>query len=155
MRASPNAEDPDIRRVLLVTTDADALSEFRQVLPVSVETILVDGVQAMSEMLTQVPMDAAILDLDVIGETINEAYGILHGLRNAAPDLVIVALTRFAEPDHPMKSRRGRSRRILPSLPWKHRNCGSCWKGRSTNAGLNWKTARCVSNWPVNIRLAS
>ena len=94
MRASPTAEGPDIRRVLLVTTDADALSEFRQVLPVSVETILVDGVQAMSEMLTQVPMDAAILDLDVIGETINEAYGILHGLRNAAPDLVIVALTR-------------------------------------------------------------
>jgi DNA-binding NtrC family response regulator len=94
MQASSPSEDSEVRRVLLVTTDDDALSEFRKVLPASIKTVLVEGPKAMMESLARVPADAAILDLDVIGETISDAYVVLHDLRVAAKDLVIVALTR-------------------------------------------------------------
>jgi DNA-binding NtrC family response regulator len=94
MQASSPSEETDVRKVLLVTTDDDALSEFRKVLPSSIQTILVEGVDAMLKAVAKTTLDAAILDLDVIGETINEAYIALHDLRNAARDLVVVALTR-------------------------------------------------------------
>jgi DNA-binding NtrC family response regulator len=94
MQASLPSEDSNVRRVLLVTTDDDALSEFRKVLPSSIKTVLVEGPKPMMEALARTPADAAILDLDVIGETINDAYAVLRDLRMAAKDLVIVALTR-------------------------------------------------------------
>jgi DNA-binding NtrC family response regulator len=92
--STSTSEDTNVRRILLVTTDADALSEFRQVLPPSLETVLVGDVKGMSKALAQKRIDAAILDLDVIGETINDACTALHELRSSANDLVIVALTR-------------------------------------------------------------
>ena len=94
MPSSLPSEDTDVRRVLLVTTDDDALSEFRKVLPASFETILVGSAEKMKETLPRIAVEAAILDLDVIGETIQEACSVLHDLRSMARDLVIVALTR-------------------------------------------------------------
>src|SRR5882672_9767239 len=94
MRAAATLPAELVSKVVLVTTDEDALSEFRQVLTPTLQTILVKGMEQMSGTLSQGPVDAAILDLDVIASSVAEAVVQLQKLRNAAEDLVIVALTR-------------------------------------------------------------
>jgi len=91
----PQASDSEpISRILLVTTDEQALSEFRQVLPPALQVVMVSGMEEMAELLKQAPADAAILDLDLIASTMPEAVAQLRKLRREQTDLVIVALTR-------------------------------------------------------------
>jgi DNA-binding NtrC family response regulator len=86
--------DAENLRVLLVTTDKDALAEFRQVLPASLESILVPSVEAMFTEIERASTDAVILDLDVIATTVSSAVTRLKEIRDSYQDLVIVALTR-------------------------------------------------------------
>jgi DNA-binding NtrC family response regulator len=81
-------------RVVLVTTDKDALAEFRQVLPATLESVLVPSVEAMFAEIERGSADAVILDLDVIASTVSSSVTRLREIRDIYHDLVIVALTR-------------------------------------------------------------
>ena len=94
MRAPTTPPSEDFSRVVLLTTDEQALSEFRQVLTPSLETVLVSTLAELGEALDQTQVDAAIVDLDVVASNMGEAVARLKELRSASPDLVIVALTR-------------------------------------------------------------
>src|SRR5713226_8633594 len=89
--ASPTDE---VRRVILVTTDPDALSEFCQVNPPSMGTVRVSSLDEMDTALTESQADAVILDLDIIAPAANEAVARVSDVRGTNPDLVIIALTR-------------------------------------------------------------
>ena len=81
-------------RVLLVTTDKEALAEFRQVLPPALQSMLVPSVEAALVEIERASTDAVVLDMDVIAATVSSAVARLQELRSTYPDLVIVALTR-------------------------------------------------------------
>jgi DNA-binding NtrC family response regulator len=94
MRADSNEPIPEVRRVVLVTTDRDALSEFRQVLTPSLETILVNTLEEAAATLEQGYVDGVVLDLDTVAGAAPEAFEAVRELRNLAADVVIVVLTR-------------------------------------------------------------
>ena len=93
MPGSPNPDDDQVSRILLVSSEKEALSEFRQVLPPTLQAVLVGSMAEMFAAL-RYPADAAILDLDLIASTMAEAVAHLRQLRSEQADLVIVALTR-------------------------------------------------------------
>ena len=82
------------KRVLLVTTDREALAEFRQVLPATLESVLVPSVEAAFAEIERTAADAVVLDMDDVAGTVSAAAERLQELRSAYQDLVIVALTR-------------------------------------------------------------
>src|SRR6266568_1678801 len=92
--ASASTTDDAVSRVILVTTDAEALSEFCQVIPPSLETIRVNSLDEMDTALAESHAEAVILDLDIIATAANEAIARVRDVRGANPDLVIIALTR-------------------------------------------------------------
>ena len=94
MPPSSNSASDEIIRIVLVSSEEQALSEFRQVLPPALQVVLVGSMAEMSATLRKAPADAAILDLDLIASTMGEAVAQLHSLRSENTDLVIVALTR-------------------------------------------------------------
>jgi DNA-binding NtrC family response regulator len=102
-RANPQV-DGGIR-VLLVTTDKDAFAEFRQVLPTSLESLLVPSLEAMSSEMEGNWTDAVILDLDVIASSVVSSVARLREIRKSYPDLVIVALTRSRNRAERLKAR--------------------------------------------------
>jgi DNA-binding NtrC family response regulator len=93
------------KRVLLVTTDKDALAEFRQVLPPTLESVLVPTVEAAFAEIERTPADAVVLDMDDIAGTVSAAAARLQELRAAYQDLVIVALTRSRNRAERLKAR--------------------------------------------------
>jgi DNA-binding NtrC family response regulator len=101
------AEQPfnENNRVLLVTTDKDALAEFRQVLPPTLESVLVPTVEAAFAEIERTPADAVVLDMDDIAGTVSAAAARLQELRAAYQDLVIVALTRSRNRAERLKAR--------------------------------------------------
>jgi two-component system response regulator PilR (NtrC family) len=81
-------------RVVLVSTDQDAMAKFREVLNDSLEAVLVGTVGELAQAIEQSVVDAVLLDLDDMASTTGEAVKQLKRLRSTYPDLVIVALTR-------------------------------------------------------------
>ena len=59
------------KRVLLVTTEKEALAEFRRVLPPSVESVLVASVEAAFVEIERTPADAVVLDMDDVAGTVS------------------------------------------------------------------------------------
>jgi len=55
------------KRVILVTTDREALAEFRQVLPATLESVLVPSVEAAFAEIERTAADAVVLDMDDVG----------------------------------------------------------------------------------------
>lgn len=92
--ASASIKNDAVSRVILVTTDQEALSEFCQVIPPSLETIRVNSVGEMDAALAESHADAVIFDLDIIAPSASEAIARVSDARGANPDLVIIALTR-------------------------------------------------------------
>src|SRR6266571_4366680 len=92
--ASASTTDDAVSRVILVTTDEEALPEFCQVIPPSLETIRVNSLDEMDTALAESHAEAVILDLDIIATAANEAIARVRDVRGANPDLVIIALTR-------------------------------------------------------------
>ena len=59
------------KRVLLVTTDKEALAEFRQVLPPTLESVLVPSVEAAIAEIERTPADAVVVDMDDVAGTVS------------------------------------------------------------------------------------
>src|SRR6266568_9134401 len=91
--ASASTTDDAVSRVILVTTDQEALSEFCQVIPPSLETVRVNSLDELDPALAESHADAVILDLDIIAPAANEAVARVRDVRRANPDLVIIAVT--------------------------------------------------------------
>ena len=93
------------KRVILVTTDREALAEFRQVLPATLESVLVPSVEAAFAEIERTAADAVVLDMDDVAGTVSAAAERLQELRSAYQDLVIVALTRSRNRAERLKTR--------------------------------------------------
>jgi DNA-binding NtrC family response regulator len=96
-QADTTAEDyaaEDGFRVLLVTDDKDALTEFQQVLPDSQVSVRVPSIEAMFQEIERNTADAVVLDLDMIASNGLRALQRVGEIRKAYADLVIIALTR-------------------------------------------------------------
>ncbi len=93
--AAPAAGEAALRpSVVVFTTDELVLPEVRQFFAPSFETVFLDSFSQVLPALERHPLDAALLDIDTVGENSNDGLRALEQVRELAPDIVLVALTR-------------------------------------------------------------
>ncbi len=93
MRAA-TATAGDVRRVAIVTKEEAALPDVKQFLAAAFHTTFLNSADQILPLLSQVPLDAIILDIDTVAETTNHGLDVLSELRRISEDFVLVALTR-------------------------------------------------------------
>jgi DNA-binding NtrC family response regulator len=93
MRAA-TAIAADARRVAIVTKEEAALPDVQQFLAAAFHTTFLNSADQILPLLSQVPLDAIILDIDTVAETTNGGLDVLSELRRINEDFVLVALTR-------------------------------------------------------------
>src|SRR3954465_3780180 len=93
MRAA-TATATDVRRVAIVTKKEAALPDVKQFLAAAFHTTFLNSADQILPLLSQVPLDAIILDIDTVSETTNQGLDVLSELRRISEDFVLVALTR-------------------------------------------------------------
>src|SRR4051812_47228299 len=93
MRAA-TAPATDARRVAIVTKEEAALPDVEQFLAAAFQTTFLNSADQILPLLSQVPLDAIILDIDTVAETTNGGLDVLTELRRINEDYVLVALTR-------------------------------------------------------------
>ena len=93
--AAPAAEESALRpSVVVCTTDELVLPEVEQFLAPRFETTFFDSFARVSPALAEQPVDALLLDIDTVAENINDGLRALRQVRELAPHIVLVALTR-------------------------------------------------------------
>ena len=93
MRAA-TATAVDARRVAIVTKEEAALPDVEQFLAAAFQTTFLNSADQILPLLSQVPLDAIILDIDTVAETTHGGLDVLSELRRINEDFVLVALTR-------------------------------------------------------------
>src|SRR3954452_8370993 len=93
MRAA-TATASDARRVAIVTKEEAVLPDVQQFLAEAFHTTFLNSADQILPLLSQVPLDAIILDIDTVAETTNHGLEVLSELRRISEDFVLVALTR-------------------------------------------------------------
>ena len=92
--ASPAPEELEKPRIAICTDDPQVLPETRQYLAADFETYLLESWNQLNPLLEQQPLDAVLLDIDMMGEPGRNGVHALQELRASYQDLVLVALTR-------------------------------------------------------------
>src|SRR3954469_8697311 len=93
MRAA-TATSADVRRVAIVTKEEAALPDVKQFLAAAFHTTFLNSADQILPLLSHVPLDAIILDIDTAAETTTAGLDALGELRRINEDFVLVALTR-------------------------------------------------------------
>ncbi len=84
----------DARRIAIVTTDESVMPDVEQFLAPTFNTTFLSNPDDILPLLTQVPLDAIILDVDTVAGSTAQGLEVLHELRGMSADFVLVALTR-------------------------------------------------------------
>ena len=91
---SPAPEELEKPRIAICTDDPQVLPETRQYLAADFETYFLESWNQLNPLLEQEPLDAVLLDIDMMGEPGRNGIHALQELRASYQDLVLVALTR-------------------------------------------------------------
>ncbi len=94
MRATSTTSPRDVRRIAIVTNDDTALPDIQQFLAPAFDTRLLHTQEEILPLLSQVPLDAILLDLDMLAGPAQQVAEVLRRLRAINEDFVLVALTR-------------------------------------------------------------
>jgi len=92
--ATATAPATDARRVAIVTKEEAVLPDVQQFLAEAFHTTFLNSADQILPLLSQLPLDAIILDIDTVSETTNDGLDVLGELRRINEDFVLVALTR-------------------------------------------------------------
>lgn len=84
----------EARRIAIITTDESALPDVEAFLAPAFNTTFLRHPDDILPLMTQVSLDALILDLDTTGASATQGLEVLGELRSMNQDLVLVALTR-------------------------------------------------------------
>ncbi|MGH9668602.1 MAG: sigma 54-interacting transcriptional regulator [Terriglobales bacterium] len=84
----------EVRRIAIVTTDESALPDVEKFLSPTFNTTFLSNPDDILPLLTQVPLDALILDIDTVAGSTAQDLEVLGQLRGMSADFVLVALTR-------------------------------------------------------------
>jgi DNA-binding NtrC family response regulator len=84
----------EVRRIAIVTTDESVMPDVEQFLAPSFNTTFLSNPDDILPLLTQVPLDALILDIDTVAGSAAQGLEVLGELRGISEDFVLVALTR-------------------------------------------------------------
>jgi DNA-binding NtrC family response regulator len=93
MRAAAIAAAP-ARHIAVVTTDESTLPDVEQFLAPAFNTTFLNSADEILPLLSQVPLEAIILDVDTVAGNTNDGLSVLGELRNMNQDLILMALTR-------------------------------------------------------------
>jgi two-component system response regulator PilR (NtrC family) len=85
---------PEVRRIAIVTTDESALADVQTFLAPTFNTTFLSNPDDILPLLTQVPLDALILDIDTVAGSTAQGLEVLQELRGMSQEFVLVALTR-------------------------------------------------------------
>nr|MDP9263362.1 sigma-54 dependent transcriptional regulator [Acidobacteriota bacterium] len=85
---------PEVRRIAIVTTDESVLPDVEQFLAPNFNTTFLNNPDDILPLLTQVPLDAILLDVDTVASSTAQGLEVLQELRGMSQDFVLVALTR-------------------------------------------------------------
>lgn len=84
----------EVRRIAIVTTDESALADVQTFLAPTFNTTFLSNPDDILPLLTQVPLDALILDIDTVAGSTAQGLEVLQELRGMSQEFVLVALTR-------------------------------------------------------------
>lgn len=84
------------RKIAVVTGDNSIAPEVESALGGDFETVLLDDYARILDFMIQVHTDALVVDIDTQGPEAHAGIGVLEELRQAAPDVVLIAVTRSA-----------------------------------------------------------
>jgi two-component system response regulator PilR (NtrC family) len=84
----------EVRRIAIVTTDESALPDVEKFLAPNFNTTFLNNPDDILPLLTQVPLDAIILDVDTVAGSTAQGLEVLQELRGMSEAFVLVALTR-------------------------------------------------------------
>jgi DNA-binding NtrC family response regulator len=101
LRSAAAARAPEPRRIAFITTDNSVVPKVEQFLEPSFQVRMLDSWSQLSPLLTELPLDAVLLDLDTQGIAPAAAIDLLAKLRGMNQDLTLMALTR--SPDHDLR----------------------------------------------------
>jgi len=92
--SAATAQEGPRQSVVIFTTDEQVLPEVEQFLAPNFDTVFLNAFPDVLPALAKRPFDAAILDIDTVGENSNDGLRAIQQVRELAPDIVLVALTR-------------------------------------------------------------
>jgi DNA-binding NtrC family response regulator len=101
IRSVAAARAPEPRRIAFITADNSVAPKVEQFLEPSFQVRLLDSWSQLAPLLTELPLDAVLLDLDTQGIAPAAAIDLLAKLRGMNQDLTLMALTR--SPDHDLR----------------------------------------------------
>ena len=96
MRTTAAVRTPEAttHRVAIVTPDKSVLPEVQQFFASKFQTNFLAAASEILPLLSEVPLDAIILDIDALGESADDGIEALQELRGINEDFVLIALTR-------------------------------------------------------------
>ena len=84
----------EIRHIAVVTTDEAVLPEVEKFFTPNFHTTFLNNPDDILPLLTQVPLDAILLDVDTVPGSTTQGLEVLQQLRGMSEDFVLIALTR-------------------------------------------------------------
>ncbi len=84
----------DVRRIAIVTTDEKVLPDVEKFFAPAFDARFLQSKSGILPLLSQVPLDALIVDIDTAGVDTEDGVAVLRDLRRISQDFVLVALTR-------------------------------------------------------------
>ncbi len=84
----------EVRRIAIVTTDESVLPDVEKFLAPNFNTTFLSNPDDILPLLTQVPLDAILLDVDTVAGSTAQGLEVLQELRGMSEDFVLIALTR-------------------------------------------------------------
>ena len=93
MRAAATAGAP-ARRIAIATNDESVLPNLEEFFAPSFDVALVNSPDEVASLLSTIPVQGIIVDLDTVAGSSGDGLELLAQLRQTNPDLVLIALTR-------------------------------------------------------------
>jgi DNA-binding NtrC family response regulator len=84
----------DLPRIAIVTTDESTVPDIEHIIAPAFDTQLLLSPDDILPLMSQLPLDAIVVDLDTIAESQQSALDVLSELRQIGHDLVLAAFTR-------------------------------------------------------------
>jgi two-component system response regulator PilR (NtrC family) len=84
----------EVRRIAIVTTDESIMPDVEKFLAPTFNTTFLNNPDDILPLLTQVPLDAIILDVDTVAGSTAQGLEVLQELRGMSEAFVLVTLTR-------------------------------------------------------------
>ena len=84
----------EVRHIAIVTTDEAVLPEVEKFFAPNFHTTFLNNPDDILPLLTQVPLDAILLDVDTVPGSTTQGLEVLQELRGMSADFVLIALTR-------------------------------------------------------------